>query len=85
MNRIDRIERTLAEADAADRGFPLARPALARVSVHREDLRALVMLARSHRAVETLQDDPKHSELAIWKEFKARQDALAALEEPCEP
>ena len=77
MNRLDRIERTIAESDAVDRGFPLAKPALARISVHREDLRALVRLAR---VVKDGQNP--HIEWPAYAD--ERNAALAALEEPCE-
>ena len=73
MNRLDRIEAKLAESESTDRDFP-REPERREIIVRRDDLRALVRLARATMA--------SHDSDTLSNE---ENDALAALEEPCEP
>lgn len=69
MTRLARIEATLAENESVDRDFP--PPKIPYVRVRRDDLRALVRLAKA------LKEDEYTYDIAT-------DAALAALEEPCD-
>jgi hypothetical protein len=71
MTRLARIEATLAENESVDRDFP--PPKIPYVRVRRDDLRALVRLAKAML-------NASNSLRSVIEE----NDALAALEEPCE-
>lgn len=74
MNRLDRIEAKLAESESTDRDFPRESPERREIIVRRDDLRALVRLARAAMSKDIVSVAPVVEYVA----------AIEALEEPCE-